>query len=253
MSDASESIDVDPQSHPAVSLNVDIMHIIMSYAHRSVVSRLMKTCNTLNSEGARYLFKDEVSFRYDAELVSFFWFLKARDNSSERCRRITFLNRLSLDSKDPTENISQTLELLFEIVVRFGGVSNLTSLKISQAEALLTAHPPLIAAIAKLTTLKTLDLQYTGQHCATLLRTLQSSLVTVSIYFGLHGREHEHEVIPEPDTNPILLLQSSQSTLESLDVTFALSTPSPDVGCYANATHLHLSCMDLPYVEDYIR
>lgn len=110
MSDASESIDVDPQSHPAVSLNVDIMHIIMSYAHRSVVSRLMKTCNTLNSEGARYLFKDEVSFRYDAELVSFFWFLKARDNSSERCRRITFLNRLSLDFKDPTENISQTLE-----------------------------------------------------------------------------------------------------------------------------------------------
>ena len=242
-----------PQSYPTVSLNIDIMHIIMSYADRRVISNLMKTCHTLNSEGTRYLLADGVTLQREVGVVSFIvWFFQARGDSSERFRRLTFVDKLTIDFyPSPPEYINHILEGFFEIVVRLGAASNLTSLKISRAEALFTTHPPLAAAIAKLTTLKTLDLSFTGVHGATLLRTLQSSLVTVTVSFGLCDREREHEVIPEPDKNPILLLEGSQSTLESLETSFAVTLP--DGPCYANVTRLDLWWIDLPYIEDYIR
>ena len=199
-----------PRSFPAMSLNIDIMHIIMSYADRRVISNIMKTCHSLNSEGTRYLIADGVALRRELAVVSFVWFLQARGGSSERFRRLTFINELSIDIyPNPEEYIARTLEGFFGIVVDLGAASNFTSLKISQAEALLTTHPPLAAAIAKLTTLKALDLRFIGVHGATLLRTLQSSLVTVTLCFGFYDREREDEVIPEPDMNPTVLLEGS--------------------------------------------
>ncbi|KAI1794821.1 hypothetical protein LXA43DRAFT_1091426 [Ganoderma leucocontextum] len=248
---SSTSIDINPMSDPVtVPWNMDIMHIVMSYANRRVVSNLMKTCNTLNNEGARYLLEDGVSLRREARLVkSFIWFMITRRNPNERFRRLTFLNKLSLDFDHPTEDAARLLAVFFETIAR--AASKFTSLNIDNAEALLTTYPPLGAAIANLTTLKALNLSSTGEHCATLLRTLQSSLVMATIFFGLHARGREDEVIPEHAMNPILLLEASQSTLESLNTSFSLSTH--DGPCYANVTHLSLSCMPLPVIEDYIR
>ena len=234
-------------------MNIDIMHIIMLYADRRVVSNIMKTCSALNSEGTRYLLADGVTLRRELSIVFFMWFLQARGNSRECFRRLTFINKLTIDFySSPQEYVACILEKFFEIVVQLGAASNLISLTISQAEALFATHPPLTAAIAKLTTLKTLDLQFTGVHSASLLRTLQSSLVTATLCFDLCDRERENENIPEPDTNSILLLEGSQSTLKSLTLSFAAS--SPDGPCYANVTCLELSySVDLPYIEDYIR
>ncbi|KAM5534617.1 hypothetical protein V8D89_011710 [Ganoderma adspersum] len=228
----------ESESHPAVQLwNVDVMHIIMSYADRRVVSSLMNTCNALNSAGTKYLLEDGIFLRREEGLVSFMWFLWARGNASERFRRITFLKKLTLDFNHPTDSIARSLEALFEILAL--AAPDFTFLTIWTAEPLLVLHPPLGTAIAKLAKLKTLQLFQTGEHCATLLRTLQSSLVTVKLHFGQYR------------LNPILLLEGSRSTLESLSTSFALS--SPDGPCYANVTHLELSCADLPYIEDYIR
>ncbi|KAM5538704.1 hypothetical protein V8D89_007733 [Ganoderma adspersum] len=240
----------ESESHPAVQLwNVDVMHIIMSYADRRVVSSLMNTCNALNSAGTKYLLEDGIFLRREEGLVSFMWFLGARGNASERFRRITFLKKLTLDFNHPTDSIARSLEALFEILAL--AAPDFTFLTIWTAEPLLVLHPPLGTAIAKLAKLKTLQLFQTGEHCATLLRTLQSSLVTVKLRFGQYSREPENEDLPASDVNPILLLEGSQSTLESLSTSFALS--SPDGPCYANVTHLELSCADLPYIEDYIR
>ncbi|KAM5538670.1 hypothetical protein V8D89_007699, partial [Ganoderma adspersum] len=250
ISSTSESIPIIPQSPSAAELwNIDVMHIVMSYADRTVVSNLMKTCNTLNSAGTRYLLENGVSLRREEGLVSFVWFLWARGDSNECFRRVTLLNKLTLDFHDPKESTARILESLFGILAR--GASNLTFLKIWAAEALLALHPPLGAAIATLTQLKILDFFRAGEHCAKLLRTLQSSLVTVKIYFATYSTEREDEVLAEPDVNPILLLEGSQSTLESLSASFALS--SPDGPCYTNVTHLELSCAGFPYIEDYIR
>ncbi|KAM5538641.1 hypothetical protein V8D89_007670 [Ganoderma adspersum] len=184
----------------------------------------------------------------DERLMPFMRFLRAL-NPDEYLRRVTFLKKLSLDFYHPAESVAPILELLFEIIAR--AASNFTSLKIFEAEALLAAHPPLCAAIAKLTTLKALNLSDAGVQCATLLCDLQSSLVLADISFSVDDRGPEDEVVHYFNTNPILLLQDSQSTLESLDTTFAVSSPYGP--CYANVTSLSLSCINLPVIEDYIR
>nr|VWP00899.1 RAS1 [Ganoderma boninense] len=245
-----ESITLDPQSHLYVeSWNLDVMHIIMTYAGRRVVSNLMQTCNALNYAGTKYLLADGLTLRHEIGLLSFLFFLHARGTPGECIRRLTLLNKLSIDLYKPTENVPPILQFFFEILAL--AASNLTFLHISAAEALLALHPTLGPAIAKLRTLKTIDISETGIHCATLLRTLRSSLVTAKIHFGIHSAEPEDEAPPEPDMNPILLLQGSQSTLESLSASFPVSRP--DGPCYANVTHLELFCTGLPYVEDYIR
>ncbi|PIL22877.1 hypothetical protein GSI_15573 [Ganoderma sinense ZZ0214-1] len=243
--------EADPQSHPTILelWNVDVMHIIMSYADRRVVSNLMQTCSALNYAGTKYLLADGLALRSEYGLVSFLCFLYARGFPGECVRRLTPLNKVTIDFHKPTENIPPALEFLFEIFAL--AAFNLTSLTIGEAEALLASHPSLGTAMAKLTTLKTIDFLQTGQHCATLLRTLRSSLVTVNIHFDLDSGEPENEVPAESDMNPILLLEGSKSTLESLRASFAVS--SPDGPCYPNVAHLELSYTVLPYIEDYIR
>ncbi|KAM5538644.1 hypothetical protein V8D89_007673 [Ganoderma adspersum] len=229
------------------SLNVDIMHTIMSYATRNIVSNLMKTCRTMNSEGAKHLLKDGVSVGCDAELVSFIYFLMARRNVDDSLRRLSFFEKFSLHFDAPSPEIAGLLAEFFERIAP--AALNFTSLEIHTTEALLTSYPPLGAAIAKLTTLEDLELSFGGEHCAELLRTLQSKLVTAIITFG--DGEREDEEIPDRYRNPILLLQGSKSTLESLRTSFSVSSfYGPR---YTNVTKLSLSYMDLPDIEDYIR
>ncbi|KAM5538654.1 hypothetical protein V8D89_007683 [Ganoderma adspersum] len=183
--------------------------------------------------------------------MSFIRFLDARNKPGESLYRLKFLKKLSLDLCPPTEAASRTLESLFKRIAQ--AASNFTSLEISEAEALLSTYPPLCPAIAKLTTLKNLDLRWTGAHCATLLLMLQSSLTTATIYFGVPGRELEFDFIPANiDMNPMILLEGSKSSLESLSTSYAVS--SLDGPCpYNSLTRLDLSYIDLPFVEDYIR
>ncbi|PIL22886.1 hypothetical protein GSI_15582 [Ganoderma sinense ZZ0214-1] len=239
---------MDPENHVATSLNMDIMHIVMSFADRRAVSSLMKTCSTLNSEGAKYILTDGVFLRHERGLMSFIWFLIARNGSSECRRRLTFLKKLSLDFYPPTEVAAGILEGFFELVPVTSG---LICLEISEAEALLAMHPPLGVAIAKLTRLKTLNLSDAGEHCALLLRTLRSSLVFADITFVTSNGEPEDEATRRSNANPILLLEGSQSTLESLSTNFA--TSSPDGPRYTNVTSLTLMYIDLLVIEDYIR
>lgn len=239
---------MDYESNPPVSWNMDIMHVVMSYADRRVVSNIMKTCNALNSAGARYLLEGEVSLRREERLLRFIRFLHAMHNPDEYLRRVTFLKKLSLGLYHPTEDAAGILEVLFNTISRVA--SNFTSLKIFEAEALLATHAPLGAAIAKLTTLKALHLSNASVQCATLLRNLRSTgLILADISFST--REPGDEVVRHSNANPILLLQGSQSTLESLSTSLAVS--SPDGPCYANVTSLSLSCINLPVIEDYIR
>ena len=228
-------------------LNVDIMHVVMSYATRNIISNLMKTCRTMNSEGAGHLLKDGVSIGCKAGLLSFIYFLAARGNPNDCFRRLLFFDKLTLRfDYYPSPDIGVALTEFFEKIAT--RAINFTSLTIHDAEALLTAYPPLGAAIAKLTTLQALDLSYTAERGAALLSTLQSRLVEASIEFG--DGEREDEDIDEDDRNPILLLHGSQSTLVSLTVHSAASLP--DGPCYTNVTDLFLSEMDLPSIEDFI-
>nr|VWP02150.1 Cell cycle regulatory protein [Ganoderma boninense] len=201
----------------------------------------------MNSEGAKYLLKDGVSLGSETDLVSFMYFMMARGHLDDTIRRISFFENLSLHFDTPSQDIAGVLAEFFEKIAP--AALNFTSLDIHTAEALLVSYPPLGTAIAKLTTLEALELSFGGEHCAVLLRNLQSKLVTANITFG--DGEREDEEIPRRDRDPILLLQGSQSTLESLDTSFAVS--SPDGPCYANVTSLSLSYMDLPDIEDYIR
>ncbi|PIL22901.1 hypothetical protein GSI_15597 [Ganoderma sinense ZZ0214-1] len=142
------------------------------------------------------------------------------------------------------------LTQLFEVFVKVAGF-NFTALKIAKAETLLAAHPPLGAAIAKLTRLGNLELSFAGERCAELLRTLQSKLVMATFSFGDVDGEQDDEDIPEGDRNPILLLHGSQATLQCLDTSFSVS--SLNGPRYPNMVDLTLSYMDLPMIEDYIR
>ncbi|KAM5538653.1 hypothetical protein V8D89_007682 [Ganoderma adspersum] len=234
-------------SESSMSLNMDIMHAIMSYATRNTVSDLMKTCRAANSEGVKHLLKDGVSIGSEVELLSLVYFLTARGNLDDSLRRLIFFESLSLNFDTPSPDVARGLAEFFENI---GPVAlNFTSLDIHTAETLLTAYPPLGATIAKLTTLESLEISSSGEHCASLLRTLQSKLVTASITFD-DGDEEDEDIL-ERDRNPILLFRGSQSTLESLSTSFSAS--SPQGPRYANVTELSLSYLDLPSIEDYIR
>ncbi|PIL22888.1 hypothetical protein GSI_15584 [Ganoderma sinense ZZ0214-1] len=236
-------------SQSSTLLNMDVMHVILSYATRNVVSDLMKTCHVLNSEGSKYLLKEGVVVESEVQLLSFIFFLVARNNPDNCHRRMSLFDNLSLHLDFPSPDVGIGLCHVFENL--FPLASNFTFLEIHDAEALLASHPPLGAAIAKLTTLQTLELFSAGEHCAMLLHTLQSHLFTARLTFGDVDGDPE-DVIPELDRNPIYLLHGSQSTLESLDTSFSASSPWHGPR-YPNVTTLSLSYLDLPSIEDYIR
>ncbi|KAI1794836.1 hypothetical protein LXA43DRAFT_1091437 [Ganoderma leucocontextum] len=118
----------------------------MSFADHKVVSNLMNTFDTLNSEGARYLLSDGA------------W---TRQNPDNFFRRLSFFSKLTLYPYDPPLEVRWLLADFLEGVASMA--FNFTPLH--DAEHLLAAYPPLAigSAIAKLTTLQVLTLFSTGE------------------------------------------------------------------------------------------
>ena len=163
-------------------LNPDVLLLVFSLAHMRTKLALMSTCQTLYKEGGKQLLKDNdhvLELRTERHLDSFIRFMDADAGS-----RMRHLRNLNLDI-DP--NLSRPVaKRLGKMLKRLGGLalgSRLTDLNINNPESLLSIHPFLSRKIAGLTSIKRINLGGVGKRSVKMLKSMQSELQSVEIWF----------------------------------------------------------------------
>lgn len=133
--------------------------------------------------------------------------------------------------------------------------AHFTSLELDgDTEGFLSSSPELPGAIAGLTTLKTVRMDPVPTLGADMLLHMKSSLVSADLAL---------EIILDGDVptleqrcmlNPVYLLQGSESTLETLKASFALTDDNASFRIrYPRVRELDLDCVDIPLTYDYVR
>ncbi len=235
-------------------LHNDILLHILNFASKDLLRTLTQTCRMLHGQGARYLLQDGVSLVTDKQILSFMLFIVG--NSGGERPRILRLRELTLsreppsyidaapgsDSAPSSEAAGMLLHRLFVALASFGLLTRLT---IYDSEEVLGLHPALPDAIARLDTIKQLNVSFAGPRTVKMLKALRSTLFWADISI-----ESEVE-LPLKDKNPMWLLHGSQGSLRSLSATFSVSAPDSPV--YPLATALRLSYTDAPRTQHYVR
>ncbi|KAI0700032.1 hypothetical protein C8T65DRAFT_289825 [Cerioporus squamosus] len=153
-------------------LNVDIVHRVMAFSTRDTVSRVMRTCRTLNGEGARYLLCQDPYLTSVEQVTSFLLFLYAREQAPLTASRLYWLEGLSLGSyydPDKERAFASTLKSFF---TQFAPLARrLVRLNIDQdeGESLFSADPELALAISNLNTLRTVTITQAADHTMLML------------------------------------------------------------------------------------
>ncbi|KAI0830660.1 hypothetical protein BC628DRAFT_889684 [Trametes gibbosa] len=226
-------------------LPVDVLLQIASFASRTSLSAIMKTCHLLYHEGAKIMVRRRVVINNIPDFVSFLAFLRAEDTS--RCLLLQDLV-VSVDLPRPAvpNPVSQPLfKLLVEHTFR-----SLTSLRLDNSEDLLCTHSKLASGFSSLKTLTSLFIGPAGMNTLALLTVLQSDLRFLVLKYqpGLdqaHGASGYH---------PVIVLQRFRESLESLEVhgyEAALDrTRLPST--YPHMQELVLDSPDCPILAPYI-
>ncbi|PIL36330.1 hypothetical protein GSI_00018 [Ganoderma sinense ZZ0214-1] len=200
-------------------LNVDVLLLVFSLAHKQTQLALMSTTRVLYREGGKQLLKDMdgVWLGTEPRLESFLLFMDADGGS-----RMRYLHRLILDIN---LNLSRPVAKRFKNMLnRLAPVSRLTDLSILHLEPLLSAHPFLSKAIANLTSIKTIDLFTVGKRSVKMLKSMQSELETVE-FGGFDDQLIQSSKPDDPDL--IMLLRPFSSSLRSLTVAGWCATVDP--------------------------
>ncbi len=130
-----------------------------------------------------------------------------------------------------------------------------TSLELDgDTEGFLKSSPELPGAIADLTTLKTLRVDPVGKLGANMLLKTKSSLVSVELFLDVIPDLEDVPILEERRiSNPIFLLQGSQSTLEKLRASWALTDDNVSYDIlYPSVRELDLDSLDVPLTYDYV-
>ncbi len=227
-----------------VNLNVDILHRVMASSTRITVSHVMRTCRTLNHEGARYLLNRDPYLTTAKQATSFLLFLYARGQASLTANRLYWLEGLSIGSDyDPDrskeEAFAFTLKHLFTHFAPHA--CRLVRLDIDQdeGESLFSAEPELGIAISNLDTLRTLTITYAADHTMIMLRALKSRLFHADITF-------DPDLSRDIADDPVTTLANSQTSLRTLSLGWAAVASSPSPPRYPFLHKLSLSYVALP-------
>ena len=136
----------------------------------------MRTCHTLNDQGARCILRD-VNLRVESTIPSFLLFMRLDGRE-----RLSHLRSLQLEFV----RYDQLRASLREFFVRLAPHSSLKRLRIFCPEAFFDCDRRLVDAIGALESIEELDIQpWAGIHCLRLLSTAKSRLVKVDIDRGV--------------------------------------------------------------------
>ena len=214
------------------ALSFDILLLILEVSPVATAARMTRTCHTLRRGGTRYLLDCGVSLTSGAGIASFLQFLYA-----DATTRFQHFHTLELAcGKILSEAAVALLGLIAHPLLTLG------TLTLREPESILksscpsldgvvhnASHPPLLTALAGLTTLQHLTVcGHCGRHTCALIDGIRLPLKTVSMDFvHFYGLE---DLLRQ---NPILTLAKHSGTLEKISgsgfAVFPGSEPSDNV------------------------
>ncbi|RPD77424.1 hypothetical protein L226DRAFT_610742 [Lentinus tigrinus ALCF2SS1-7] len=216
----------------------NVMYIVMSFAPRPTVSRMMQTCRALNKEGVKYILHDDVNLHLNVpeEITSFFLFIIADPHPRLRSVRGLSLtpHHFMRRSEKIQDGVPERLKNLFVLLAALG--EKFVRLELCEADEILQLHPDLPDAVASLTRLQDLKMIGAGSVSCKMLRNLRSSLCSALI--TMLDSEDDPSLTPE-DKILTVSLQNSQSTLQALQM--AQGETIPDGPCYPKVIVLDLA------------
>lgn len=226
-------------------LNYDILLEVMKMCERPDCSRFMRTSRFFHTHGFEALLSHDISTSTEECLTRILAFLRKDPD-----KRFKFVRSMQFDFPELTN--TATLELADAL----RRMVNLTALSIQYSEDVILSdpEPALFDAIAALTSLRELDLEYVGEHSIRLLQSLRSELVEVNVHI-LDMTDYQNffdYMIPAGDRplyHPAVLLQHSRSTLQELSSYgwyMDADTPPDPALVYPQMRQLDLECSLFP-------
>ncbi|KAI0712579.1 hypothetical protein C8Q76DRAFT_735231 [Earliella scabrosa] len=231
-------------------VNLDVMNAIMAVCDQCSVSRLMRTCRTLNCEGVQHLFSTYPWLDSEESVTSFLLFVCASGRAADIFHRLEYLEGLSIEADDAETAAAMAPALTVFFTVFAPHAEDFVSLRIGGTERLLTADPSLSDAISALTSLEYLTLSDVRKQSLDMLSKLsiESELIRVDVNgdFELMFETEEWE------SDLTATLAGTRTTLRHLEITnTTISTLS--VVCYPSLHTLSLTCVDKPVTRLLVR
>ncbi|KAI0764523.1 hypothetical protein BD413DRAFT_680347 [Trametes elegans] len=241
-------------------LSDDILLHVISFADKQTVQNLMQTSWMFHHYGARYILEGHVLLNTSLShhILSFTRFMLGdRRDSRYRLpflRDFTLLRRRSGfdDAFDTSIAAGSALQCLFTMIAEAG---KLVRLVICDTEEILSMHPALPEAVAKVRTLRDLQVDLVGELGARMLSALRAPALERAVIgmFPVEGEEGEEENAPAPklERDPTRLLRHSHASLLELSVSYA----DLDAGsaCFPRVVVLGLERIRPEDVEHYAR
>ena len=237
-------------------LNHDILLAILGLCDRASAAALMRTCQLMYAEGAEYVLAGEVRIARSEDLLSLLLFLSMSGKDTSRFR---FLQRLTLSVGLIDE------ELAFILRGAFRRMSHLHTLTIYRAEKLLRSRDDLRVAIARIQSLRHLEIRGAEKLACKLVKNLRVGLKSLRLRYSQYAR-HEDDDVTVPffftvnreelwSYHPIKVCKQIASTLEELDIEWGEGRhfrPSDHSTVYPHVRRLVLE-EDFPWASPYIR
>ncbi|RPD71392.1 hypothetical protein L226DRAFT_573878 [Lentinus tigrinus ALCF2SS1-7] len=225
-------------------LNWDVLREIARCADRATCTSLILTCRFFYHEAAKTILFEPVLLHNEDHVSKFLRFVQADDNS-----RYTYVRDVSFDFYELPP------QLLDSLVRSMAHMTRLERMYLGMGERFLNIFPVLADAIARLTSLRRLAINYAGDLTCAFLNSLQSGLVSVTLTWIWR---FEHEIDPHLLNNqhPAFLLARCASTLEELIYKNWLTSSEVPVfnHSYPKLRTLEMYCDDeFPLVVSYIR
>ena len=205
----------------------------MAISSPKTATSIMATCRLLYHDGAKVILQSPVELDgSEKEALAVLRFVQAENLS--RCPYVRGLH-IVMDTVPPS-----VAKILANIVPRLTGLERLALV----GEQIFVSYPHLLSLFASLRSVKTLLVIDAGARCCQLIRTLRSRLVSAKIHFE---REQAAMLSLASSTHPILLLEKSAATLESLSCGF-LGNPDPTLTFFPpKTTYPRLRCLTLSH------
>lgn len=228
-------------------LNLDVFREITSYLPQGSRTSLMRTCRALYSspEAAKIVLGGYIVLRSSKKVASFVAYLNA-----EKKPRCQYVRELWLHPP----NFSRRDLLAFSLCVP--NFSSLTSLQLHEVDLMLSTCPELGEAIAKLPSLRDLDLSGVGAATCIMVQALECALVSISLWWLIRIDEDiDEEFLLSHENHAVQRLANLTSTLESLSCSnWYTGRDLPDFPTvYPNMRELSIDRDDFPHMKPYMR
>ncbi|KAI0721293.1 hypothetical protein C8T65DRAFT_724568 [Cerioporus squamosus] len=228
------------------TLPLDVLYAIATFSGPHEVTVLMRTCRFLYHEGAKILLWRGPWLDGPKTLASFVKFMDAEELS--RCQHLRSLSIVGFwEPGTLVDGAGQALAGLLGA----NSFQSLTCLYLSRAEVVFQHTQDLIAAFAKLPSLKAITLVGCGDLSTAFLRALKSKLTFVELVYVTN---FDLGTPARSDLHPLVALQNVRETLRKLHMAELTSFLGHTLSLqpYPNLEVLVIERTDCPVLGPYI-